>query len=581
MKIGSGELYEASFKIYHPFMGLISWKRRDIVSAIQHSLNTAAIAGDIAKLLTSDEDIIDLATYCGLLHDIYQKAKSLDESLTREKLRKVVSHTLEDIGLENNVIRKVLECCDYNVAENPSILLSEYAVAGVSVRLADLITSAENIYEAVRMVREEAAEEKIKKFCESLKLDLVSIFIPQVALRSLIYQKAIEKIRELIGENAFFIAGKGGFITVTTKDWGVAHPVEVEYFDLKKDIEATYGYILDIIGRKSRDREKIEKWAGIGRFASDSNEIIKVDNTLETFFIGVKLAGVEYAGGEGNCIICGLAVADPVCPTFYGYIKYDKASTEKWSPRYPGCINLNVLLQKWSRKKVYICPLCTLEALVQKRVVLHDKQRSADYLIQFFFTRPAHYGVASALSSLAHKVVVERDREDDYLKSLIYEPWSIIGGTEGKNRLILLDFTWAMHLTLMEGDKGEREKFAEVLPSIAKAILLTGIYPAKFTHIPDPAIERRLVMPAHPLYNYDINDKNYGRLVPLTLFAIALLHELEGGGKIKDRIRSALKYLDYPFWTAEDLLIKHEVGREVLRAYDAYIKDPYSFLFKK
>ncbi|MEM1990547.1 MAG: hypothetical protein QW782_07945, partial [Candidatus Bathyarchaeia archaeon] len=428
MKTVRKELYEASFKIYHPFIGLISWKRRDIVSAVQHSLNTAAIAGDIAKLLTSDEDIIDLATYCGLLHDIYQKAKSLDESLTREKLRNVISHTLEDIGLENNVIRKVVECCDYNVAENPSILLGEYAVAGVSVRLADLITSAENIYEAVRMVREEAAEEKIKKFCEPLKLDLVSIFIPQVALRSLIYQKAIEKIRESIGENAFFIVGKGGFITVTTKDWSAAHPVEVEYFDLKKDVGATYGYMFDIVGKGSKDKEKVKKEARIERFASDSNDTIKVDNTLETFFIGVKLAGVEYAGGKDRCIICGLPVADLVRPTFYGYIKYGKACTEMWSPRYPGCVNLNDLLQKWSQKKVYICPLCTLEALVQKRVVLQDKQRSADYLIQFFFTRPAHYDVASALSSLAHKVVVERYREDDYLKSLIYEPWSIIEG---------------------------------------------------------------------------------------------------------------------------------------------------------
>lgn len=597
------ELYEATYKVFHPFIGLVSWKKRGIVSAFQHSLNTAAIAHDIANLLTDDMDVTDVATYCGLLHDVYQKAKSVDESLTREKLEKVISHTLEDIGLERHLIKKVLEGCDYNVAENPGLWLDKYSIAAASIHLADIITSADDAFEVVRKLREEATKEVIKEVYDRLRLDILSIFIPQVMLRSLLYQMAIENVQERLREagfdegHALFILAKNGLVIITKKEVNLTWPIEVDYMNLKKRIGVTYFHILDIL--KKGSKRDPESWARPGRFAADSDEAIEVDYSIKSSFFGIRLVGVRFGSGGINCIICGSPVVDPTRPTLYGRIKYNEASTERWSPRYPGCINLNEFLQRWERNKVFICPLCVLEAFVQRKVVIgyEQKPKVADYVIQLFFTKPTHYEVARYMSALAQNMVkvVSSEIKGTVLKLLIYEPWEVIEKVEAsKESLILLDFTWASYLTLVESvskRRGERagkelEDFVGLLPDISKAIIMTGVYPFKFTLIPDPAIERRPVMPVRPLYDYDVNDVKYGRLIPLTLFSMTLLHELNGDREVGEKareakIRSALNYLDYPFWTAEDILMKHYIGREVLHAYDAYIKDPYVFTFKK
>lgn len=576
----TGKIYKVALKIYHPFIGLLNWKKRGVVSAIQHSLNTAMIAGGVASLLTKDEDVVDLAVYNGLLHDIYQKAKSTCESLTREKLNGIISHVLEDADLEGNLIRKILDCCNYNVAENPSILLGDYAISGVSLRLADLIASAENIHEAVRSIHNEVADEKIGEICGSLKATTISIFIPQVALRSLIYRKAVEQIQRQVEDQYLPVICRGGLLIITTKNSGFEQPIEVDYSDLKAEIGITFQELLENITDHGRirnvdkDKERIEK------FAVEADKTITISNALNSFLLGVKITGVNYGGEEGKCMICGLPVADPIPPTYYGRIKYKEASTERWSPRYPACGDMNKLLsrkdERWKRNKMFICDLCALNALVERKIIYGDKQEKVDYFIQFFFMKPTHYDVASYLSSLAHNIVLgEVEGDVDLIESLLYKPWEILEKMSVEREPILIDFTWAMHLSLLEGTEKEKEMFAMVLPNISKAILPTGIYPAKFTHIPDPAVERRIIMPTHPLYSYDVNDEKHGRLVPLTLFTIALLD------KLKDKNESELKYLNHPFWMVEDLLMKYKVGREVLSAYDAFTRDPYAFLFKE
>ncbi|MEM0205230.1 MAG: hypothetical protein QXP86_03500 [Nitrososphaerota archaeon] len=583
------ELYKAAYQVFHPFVGLVSWKKRGVVSAFQHSLNTAAIAGGIAGILTDDQDIVDVATYCGLLHDVYQKAEATDKSLTKDKFKEVIFHTLENIGLEKNLKSKVLEGCQYNVAENPGIWLDKYSIAAKSVWLADFITSAESAFDIIVKMRDEMIKEKIKEIRDRLKLYVVSMFVPQVMLRSLIYQMIIEHVQKQLREtgldktHALFILTRNGLLMILRNELNITWPIEIDYMKLKKRIGATSDEISDVIRKGSKTEPK--KWIDIGKFTVDSNKTIKLDSSIESSLFGVKLLSIDYENGENSCIICGSRVADPIRPTIYGRLKYNEASTERWSPRYPGCINMNVLLQNWERNKIFICPLCVLEALTQRKVVIgyEQKFRSVDYIIQLFFAKPTHYEVAHDLSALAHRIIVAIDGKEKPIETeeLIQRPWSIVErvGTDEKS-MILLDFTWALHLTPISGSKKELEDFAEILPDLSKAIISTGIYPAKFSHIPDPTVERRVIMPVHPLYNYDVNDDRYGRLIPLTLFMMTLLHKLDGSIIRKERIRSTLKYLDYPFWIVEDLLMKHSVGREVLHAYDMYIKDPYRFTFE-
>jgi hypothetical protein len=570
------ELYRVTYNVFHPFIGLLSWKRHTIISAIQHSLNVAAIACDIAALLTNNGDEIDIATYGGLFHDLYQKSGSAH--LKREDVKPLIEHALNVEGLDGNIIKRILDSCNYNVAENPEIWsTSQYRVAAASMRLADMIASAENAFNIIREVEAEKAKNGVMKdIIDKLDFAILAVYIPQPALRSLIYHLAAEKIAGQ-GKEHVIILARDGAVIVSSKELGIKWPIEIEYSDIKNVISLKVGDIADRIhSGKVKNETKLEL------FAIDSaDELLPLDETTDFLLSGIKLVGITQKRGSRKCLICGMPSAEEFRPTIYGYAKYKEAATERWSPKYPAGENLNILLQRWRGKGVCICPLCVLEALTQWRAVAQADQNRSDYSVQFFFTEPSHYRVARDLSTLAKKIVsrnLETTHED--LLKLLKEPQVILRELKSSESyydpFILIDFTWSALILLIEGGEKEREDFARFLPNISKAIILTGIYPAKFTRIPDPVIERRLILPVHPLYDYDVNV--YGSMVPLTLFAIAAIKELYEKGK-EERIM--LDYLNYPYWMVEDLLMKSSTGREVLRARDEFAKNPCNFLFKK
>ncbi|MFN4046449.1 MAG: hypothetical protein ACK4H7_03830, partial [Acidilobaceae archaeon] len=113
MPLNIPKVARAGYTLYHPFLGLTSWKYNVPASALYHSVTVSVIAGNIAELLAENEDEIDMATYGGLVHDLYQKGRT--GGLTKETSREIIRKTLGEEGLDEKIIGEVLESANYNV----------------------------------------------------------------------------------------------------------------------------------------------------------------------------------------------------------------------------------------------------------------------------------------------------------------------------------------------------------------------------------------------------------------------------------------------------------------------------------
>lgn len=585
------DIVEMAAKLYPPFVGLISWKYRFPASALYHSLSVAAIAGGIAKLLTTNEDEVDLSTYGGLVHDFYQKGSSV--GLTKEKGREILRLFFREEGFEEKLIGEVLELVNYNVAENPKVWAGKHPIASLSIWLADTIAgtySAFTIHSEVTM-RAERLSELQQKLLESLSIDIVSITIPQVVIRSYIYSLIVNDLR---GKSVPILA-RDGLVVVKY----VEEPLNIA-FDIDR-VKLEKYEVNEIRSRLKRTSEEtFNKRFKPEKLVKSSNTRLVLDESVEGHFIGVKLGGVHYeSNARYKCVFCGLPTHDLFHPASIGYVLYGTGSVERWSPRVPAIgVNLNRLMQSgWLKAGIVACPLCVLDSATVWKTLVQDRISKADYFIQFYFTLPTHYDVARLLSYIARKVLLpshdarEEDVFEDKLGEAVESPvmyGEVIADCikEEIREILLVDSTWATYLKVVESNhEGENKDFAYYLPFMARAIFYTGVYPVKFARKLDPYSENRIIMPTHPLYDYDVVDKDLRTQTPLIVIALSLISHLEDelalrrGLKLgdEDRVRAVLNYLRYPFNVYSDFLLRHRAGRVAVEVYREFTKDPVGY----
>ena len=595
------EIVRTALTLYHPFIGLVSWKYAVPASALYHSLSVAVIAGSIAELLTTDDDEINLAIHGGLVHDLYHKGRSISSfgGLTKEVGGKIIAKILSDKKLDEKVIKEVLESVNYNVAENPSIWSFKHPVASLSMWLADRIASSHSALDIYYMILHERAKQgrldnEQRKLLDTITVDIMSLEIPQIVLRSFIYGGFITKLGEEMYEEFVPIIARDGLVILRKSS---NSSISISLYDiLQRIIDLTQ--IDDIINdtcKREKCRERLKQ------LKSKISEILCDEAFRNSIFttLDIKLAISNCRGTKYKCMICGSSIHDVAFhPGVVGYLLYGKTSVERWNPRLPAItckgMNLNRLMQaEWKKFGVVVCPLCAFDALQIRETLVGDKLLSADYIIQLYFTLPTHYDLARRMAYITHKVIAGNRSElseisvDEVLvnRERFIETVANLS-SEAPREAKLLDATWITYLVFIESElEGWEKDFAYYLPSMARAILFTGMYPLKFTRKPDPHVGDRLIMPTYPLYDYSLVHEGLRELTPLVVLTLYMINGLDEelysirGTKLTgdDRIRMTLNYIRYPYELCRDLLARRMEGRMVLDMYRKFVEDPLSF----
>lgn len=585
------KIAETALRLFPPFLGLVSWKYKIPASALYHSLSVAVIAEDIARLLTDDEDEVELATYAGLVHDFYQKGSSV--GLTASDGEKILRTVLEESGVDRKIVEAVVnEAARYNIAENPAIWASRYPVAGLSIWLADTIAGATSAFTVESNIWERAGrlDQRQRELLESLRINVVSITIPQVALRSRMYLEAVKKLRG--AGNVVPIVARDGLLVVSNKE---LQPVELDIDDFRLDDN-----VFDIVYGSARKnaptltRSSFDERVRPELFSKGSSSKIPLEESVKGSFINVSLVNVSWASGSGyRCVFCGLPVSEPIHPASVGYFLYAKSSLERWSPRVPAVgVNLNRFFRdQWLKAGVVACPLCVLDSIEVWRLMNTNKIKSADYFVQMYFPLPTHYDLAQHLSRIAKATV---SLEPSEVIKIVEESYESPGQySEHANSILkllpdeplLIDSTWALYFNVVEAEDGEYTAFASHMPGMARAVLFTGIYPLKFSSKLDPLTERRIISPAYPLYDVDPAYTAQRGQVPLLVALLSIIDALDDEINAKrgvapsreDRVKSVMDYLRYPSSMSATLLVRHRAGRAVLTAYQRFRENPVGF----
>ncbi|MEM4777796.1 MAG: hypothetical protein QW073_05980 [Desulfurococcaceae archaeon] len=577
------DLTRRAAELFPPFIGLVSWKYRVPASSFYHSLSVGALAGGLASLLTNDNDEIELASYTGLVHDYYQKGVSV--GLSAEKSGLIIRNVLNSAGVDDKIVRDVEESVRYNVCENPEIWAGKHPEASLSMWLADTVAGAASAFqiEANIALRSSRLSEELRKLLGSLHITIVSITIPQVYLRSILYNKIVEKIRGKC-ENLVPIIARDGLVIITN-DKTCVDNIIVDINDVKLS-----GTEIDLIRASLKSKtSKFNERFRPELFAASSKLPLPLDERIKNCFIGIELSGVTWMkSSEYKCIFCGLPLSEYVHPSSVGYVLYGKPSMERWNPRVPAVgVNLNTLFQRkyWLKMGVVSCPLCVLDAVAVWREMRQNKISSADYFIQMLFPLPTHYDVALGLSRIAYSILLEKDKLIDTVEESYQSPSNyadhVIKLMSGSGGVPIIDFTWASYLTVVSEKDGETKSLAYYLPYLAMIILYTSVYPVKFVKKPDAIAERRLVTPSYPLYDFEPTSSEWAGDVPLVVALLSLLPVIPPihtrGVSETDQTLAILDYMKYPREMAKTFLVRHEYGRAILDAYRRFKNDPVRF----
>jgi len=498
------ELVKTSLELYPPFIGLVCWKYRVAASALYHSLSVSTIASSIAELLTEDLDEIDIATYSGLIHDYYQKCSSV--GLTAERSGEIIKMVLEEEGVRSNTINEVLESANYNIAENPRIWAGKHPIASLSIWLADTIAGATSAFTVQNNVIERLnrlGESQLKAF-NSLNIGVISITIPQVALRSYMYSLAVKKLMEKYEEAVPIVARDGLVVIARDVEEPLTVDISVDEIRLEEEvINAIRGSL------KAKEKTFNERFKPC-KFTKGSSEKLVLDESVKSLLLNLSLLDISYEiTSLYKCIFCGLPTPDPIHPASVGYVLYGRSSMERWNPKMPAIgVNLNRLMQqrRWLKEGIVACPLCVLDAITIRRDMAQTGIRAADYFLQLYFPLPTHYILAAYLSSIAFSIKTREVSLEDVISAATspakYAEFVVSLGQ--KEVMPLIDSTWAMNITTVRAEGGDEETFASLLPCLARIILFTGVYPIKLSRKPDPSIENKLIIPVHPLYDYEL-----------------------------------------------------------------------------
>ncbi|MEM0377027.1 MAG: hypothetical protein QXI55_04400 [Thermofilum sp.] len=608
MTLDMSNVVRTGLTLYHPFIGLVSWKYANPSSALYHSLSVAVIASGIAELLADDEEEVMLAAYGGLVHDFYQKGRSASPALTKEAGEKIVAQVLGSEGLEGRIVSEVLQSANYNVAENPEVWGSKHPVAALSMWLADRLASSSSAYEAYYTLlyeKEGRLTGGQRELLKKLSVEVVSLTLPQVALRSAIYGEIVDVLRREFGSGSIVpVIARGGLVLLRESTSG---PVKI-----------SLGEILERLRRRERVSLYIEEICGKSKSCHERLEPLKLelgellcDEAFEgSFFSTPGLELLASLGGchretEHVCMFCGHPVHDvDLHPGVVGYFLYGETKIEKWNPRLPAVScegkNLHELMQSaWRRYGVVACPLCAIDSYLMRWVFHEDELRAADYLVQLYFALPTHYDLAALLAYAASIVLRGDVGLPETLESawsfaknagdLFEKAWSEVRPEAAEAPGIrLLDATWTTYLRIVESEEGgEVKDFAHYLPLIARAILYTGVYPVKFSGKPDPHIGDRLITPTYPLYDYSLMNASLRGHTPLVVLTLSMIDELDseigrlrrgrGGNRGRgERVIAVLSYVRYPFELYIDLLVRRSEGRVALEAHGRFAENPAS-----
>ena len=602
LALSISDIVKTALTLYHPFVGLVSWKYETPSSALYHSLSVAVMAHDIARLLAEDEEEALVAAYGGLVHDFYQKGVSVSPALTKEVGEKIIAKVLSEENVDKRVIGDVLQSANYNVAENPSIWGSKHPVASLSMWLADGIASSRTALEIYYTLRGRGVSKltsEQQKLLEGVAVDVISLGMPQVALRSAMYSAIVARLRK--GDSLVPIIAREGLVVLRRSSSDLPEISIREVLEELKKSEKIEQYIGNICRGRGKCRERLEP------LKREVGELL-CDDILETSVFatpGVKLSLSvgSCRGAQYSCLFCGQPVHDfAFHPGAVGYFLYGQTRVETWNPRLPavsyGGTNLHALMQSgWKRRGVVACPLCVLDSFGMRVNFTRDQLTQAHYFIEFFFTLPTHYDLARGMVRIARETLRGQNtvmwdgilwgKEREGGRNIDAVLRSVYGGDTGEDSWAeLLDATWTTHFIIAGpwiAEAGDVESFGFYLPRIAKAILFTGVYPVKFSKRPDPHVGDRLIEPTYPLYDYSVTDKNLRRITPLVVLTLSMIDELDdelvgvrGRLSREDRVRITLNYLRYPFELCKDLLVRRKEGRRLFEAYERFVENPLS-----
>lgn len=622
------DLLEAAYRLFPPFMGLAPWKRRAPVSAFYHSLSTAAIAGDVARLLTDDQNEIDVATYGGLAHDYYQKAPVTINRIAsgvsfgsygKEEAREMLVTALSDV-LDKDLLGDVLRVTSQDIAERALAGVHSYPAASIAMRIADLVASTESAVLVPETVRREISrlDEPGRKLLGEISLDVVSISLPQVALRSAMYAEVYRQV----GSRAVLVLARDGLVVIRRADEQLSISIDIDKLKATSDEIEAVGEKMTSKPKKTEtppDSSEAEKDRPPSklevRFKSQykpevvtygSGVEVELDESVKNALINVELVGVRYTSGSGyTCMLCGYPVPDPMHPGWYGYILYYSTNLERWSPRAPPLANLHTVFQgnTWLKRNLVLCPLCVLDAFAYKRTA---GEKETVFMIQFYYPLPTHYEVAVKLAAIAWRVISVASKGFGYrrLVRLVEESLvnyrvfvDLVKEAEesmehyGTGRPVLVDSTWATAVVPVSkavsrgrGDVDANKEFAYFIPAIAMASYFTGLYPAGFSANVAPTPERGLISPVKPLYDFDPVEPGREPDVPLVLLTLAALSTMadelaEPGTAVDnaDRAGVILDYLRHPFTMYTNILLNHSLGRKALDAYRSFRSSPLCY----
>ncbi|MEM4975643.1 MAG: hypothetical protein QXM69_10705 [Sulfolobaceae archaeon] len=603
-------IVKAAYYLFTPYIGLTAWKRAEPVSALFHSLSVALIARDVAQILTDNKDEIDLAAYGGLVHDFFQKTKGEEgEQLPIEIASEIVKTVFSNIKDEKDENKKIIDekiideiiddVGNYNIAENPRIWACNHPIAGLSIWIADTVASTSSAFLIEDNIRSRGSskldtiqQELLKK----LEFDVVSITIPQLALRSVMYRKIYENVKNL---KVVPVVARDGLVII--RDSNTKLEFKIDMNDLRPDEESVDKVLKKV---RSKDKEKEYKPQKVKK----NGEKFSLHESVKNALVNLELDYIEYKqDAEHKCIFCGYPVTDPLTPKWYGYTLYSDPGLETWSPRVEPLTNLNTTFREPIRKGLVSCPLCILDAFTYREIISAQSKTNLAYIIHFYFPLPTHYWLAEyfakilelILNSFYYNSEVEYRNFVDKIKKSLDDPKEWYNAAKdlyvsrGKGSSIpLIDSTWATIVlptsSIVKGGEFNKD-LAFYISAIAIGMFFTGLYPVAFNAKVSPAYEKRLLSPVKPLYNFDPTDRKYEADTPLVITTMALLYEKEGNEEdshergpeiILEKVSDILRYIRYPFDFYIHILLNHEVGIKAFENYTSFRRDPLSF-YKK
>ncbi|MEM3204285.1 MAG: HD domain-containing protein, partial [Saccharolobus sp.] len=554
-------IVKAAYYLFTPYIGLTAWKRAEPVSALFHSLSVALIARDVAQILTDNKDEIDLAAYGGLVHDFFQKTKGEEGKLPKEIASEIVKTVFSNIGVKKEIIREIIDAGNYNIAENPSIWNGKHPIAGLSMWIGDTVASTSSAFlvEYNVLSRSNKLGNNQQKLLQNLKFDVVSITIPQLALRSAMYRKIYENVKN---SKAVPVIARDGLVIIRDSNTKLGFKIDMN--DLRPD-EDLVNAVLEKRKSKSKksssestDKDKIEK-EFLPEKVKKNGEKFSIHESVKNALVNLELENIEYKqDAEYNCMFCGYLVTDPLTPKWYGYTLYGESTLERWSPRVEPLTNLNTTFSKPIKEGLVSCPLCVLDAFTYREIIGAQSQTNLDYIIHFYFPLPTHYWLAEYFAKILEQILYPvydtsgkayYDFVDKINKSLDdpkewYKAANELYVSRGKGSSIpLIDSTWStIVLPTSSKQKGEFNKdLAFSISAIAVGMFFTGLYPATFSAKVSPAYEKKLLSPVKPIYDFDPTNSKYEADTPLVITTMASLYTIPEGN-LDNKISEILRY---------------------------------------